>query len=173
MTMRVAYICLPAPQVGKQYLYLSSDKVRDAQKYFQNLVNLYGITVKDQLELGRGGCQFFSNTIYVPRIKDASDFLLCLHEVGHMVHGPTFRNIVDEFKAEQFAISHGRRFGLNTAEYEKHAKRYVFTFVAQEHLLGLLWAELEDEARSIITNWLGITEIEWSTKRLELTPASS
>ena len=76
--------------------------------------------------------------------------------------------IIDEYNAETFTLEHAQSFGLDTAVYEKHAKRYVFTYVHNVHQKATKWAELDERVRDIATNWLNITEADWSAQEWRL-----
>ena len=182
---KCAYIDLPAPNALKKDLHISIEEAKRARLYFRKLVNRYYIRVKrPKPDMEGGACQHFSATIYVPTIRNKSHFYLCLHEIGHIHHQPTSLEmilcgsldeaalisfsgeaaIIDEYNAETFTLEHAKSFGLDTAVYEKHAKRYVFTYVLKVHQKGTKWADLDERVRDIATNWLGITEADWSAQ---------
>ena len=177
-----SFINLPNPNASRKDLHMSADEAKRARLYFKELVQLYHIWVKrPKPGMDGGAAQFGSNTIYVPTIKNRSDFYLCLHEVGHMRQPPALleimdRNrelgdeaaIIDEYIAEKFALDHAQIFGLDTTVFEKHAKRCVFTYVQKVHQNGVEWAQLNKRVHDIASNWLGITETAWSAQEMKL-----
>ena len=122
----------------------------------------------------------FQNTIHVPLIKDKGSFYLCLHEMGHIRTTPVFidqiekffsmeATVINEYNADQFALEHAQLFGLDTALFEKHAKRCAFEYVYTAHLEEeAIWADFDERFRNIATNWLGITETDWLAEELIL-----
>ena len=186
---KFAYIKLPNPDAFKKDLHMSMEEAKRARLYFRELVNRYYISVKRPTPGMEGGaCHHSRTTIYVPTIRNKSHFYLCLHEIGHVHHQPTSldmllrgslgeaalihfsgeASIIDEYNAETFALEHAQSFGLDTAVYEKHAKRYVFKYVQKIHQKGTDWAALDERVRDIATKWLGITEADWLAQEWRL-----
>ena len=164
------------------------EEAKRARLLFRELVKRYYISVKRPKPGMEGGaCHHYGTTIYVPTIRNKSHFYLCLHEIGHIHHKPTSlemilrgsdeaalinfsgeASIIDEYNAETFTLEHAQSFGMDTAVYEKHAKRYVFTYVHKVHQKGTEWADLDERVRDIATNWLNITEADWSAQEWRL-----
>lgn len=178
---KFAYIDLPYPYASKKDLQMSTEEAKRARLYFQDLVNRFHIWVKKPKPGFDGLCDYFRNTIYVPTIRNQANFFLCLHEVGHLRQQPAHfevmnldpdledeAKVMDEYAAEIFALEHARLFGLDTTVYDKHARRYVFTYVQKVHQKGTEWADLHERVRDIITEWLGITEADWLAQEWRL-----
>lgn len=178
---KCAYINLPAPNASKKDLHMSMEEAKRARLYFRELVNRYHIWVKKPKPGFDGLCDHFRNTIYVPTIRNRSNFYLCLHEVGHLRQLPALleimdRNrdltdeaaIIDEYIAEKFALEHAQLFGLDTTVFEKHAKHCVFAYVQKVHQNGVEWAQLHTRVQRIVNDWLGITEADWLAQEWRL-----
>ena len=62
---------------------------------------------------GRGKALHDTRTIRIPTNLGKQGFLIALHEVGHIVHGPVSPVWKGEILAERFAVKTARRFGVS------------------------------------------------------------
>ncbi|UOQ64861.1 hypothetical protein [Hymenobacter volaticus] len=176
--LQEAYIHLPSHNATKHDLHMSKHEAERARTYFKALVNKHYIRVKrPKPGMDGGAAQYFSNTIYVPIIRNKGDFYLCLHEIGHMQQPPTIIEkmdpdfideaiIIDEYKADLYALEHAQLFGVDTTIFQKHAMCCLFPYVKKVHQKKVKWANMDERVRDIVMNWLGITEADWSAHEL-------
>jgi hypothetical protein len=159
---------LVKPDVSGGLLKLKSNEIKRAKEYFNRLVDFQNLSVKKVGRNDNGMAQFGSKTIWVPTIRNKSDFMTCLHEVGHSID---FGSILEgrtrsEYEAEMFAVRRARHFGLDDTfliEYEKHSKLYVAAYLdAGFHLNKSKWSELSLKVQEVAT-WLGVTAHVWDS----------
>lgn len=74
--------------------------------------------------------------ILIPNPKTAYRFLICLHEIGHVLRG--FRNTayMEEFVAEEWAIKTASKFGVKSTKYEKAAAHLLLAYIKSDIYRG-------------------------------------
>jgi hypothetical protein len=76
--------------------------------------------------------------IIIPVPRDDNRFLIALHEIGHCVKGLKKTEFEQEFDAEKYAITMGKKFGIShesLIDYSTDAIKYINGFVTGENNL--------------------------------------
>lgn len=174
MKKSIARIDLPYPCFNPADHFLTGEVLDRARKHFEEFVHRYQIKVHRHRSGLGGKAAACYKTIWIPKIWTLGDFWVCMHEVGHILSGtvnflpPASTDLIlEEYKAEMFALVQCQALGLST-EYERHAKRNVFKYVKRTHATGIQWLELPQLLHSILPNWLGIHVQDWQAGRIEL-----
>lgn len=70
--------------------------------------------------------------ILIPNPKTSYQFLICLHEIGHVLRG--FRNTcyMEEFVAEEWAIREAAKHGVSSPKYEKTAAHLLLAYIKHD-----------------------------------------
>ena len=99
---------------------------------------------------------FDERTVLIPKPKTTQAFLYCLHEIGHIVIGPSRYEYLQEYRAEKFAIREGLKWGADVTGYSIAAREYVMDILVEEWAKGRVkriskevqkWLDLD------INNW--------------------
>ena len=101
---------------------------------------------------------FDSRSVRVPEPQDDYHFLICLHEIGHLVTGERMYSYLMEYNAEQWAMKRGKEvYGVVDSIYEVDAKEYVVRcLVADIVARGLKVHQIKQK----VLDWIGITHKE-------------
>jgi len=67
--------------------------------------------------------------ILVPNPKTAYRFLICLHEIGHIVRGVPNLYYMAEYIAEEWAIKEAAKYGVRSTKYEKKAADLLIAYI--------------------------------------------
>jgi hypothetical protein len=112
------------------YAELEDIVCRYAKRYNINILN-------DRFTTSVGRAWIESREIKIPVIDSVEDFLVCLHEVGHIVTGQkidsTTPDYMFEYLADKWAIDTAMKHGIYNFKYEMRAKWYVLSFIADYH----------------------------------------
>jgi hypothetical protein len=132
-----------------------------AKKYIATQLNFHDIKV---IEWNKSDCgiAFVENrTIKIPEPTTINRFLICLHEISHIIRSPfhtSMRVYEYEYDCEMYAIQQALELGLDIEDYEHRAKGYVMYCVCRAFNRGLNL----DKANYEILDWLGIDIDEWN-----------
>jgi len=101
---------------------------------------------------------FESRSIRVPDPIDDHHFLICLHEIGHLVTGERNYSYLMEYNAEQWAINRAKeRYNIVDELYIVDAKEYVIRcMIADIVVRGLKINQIKQK----VLDWIGISKKE-------------
>ena len=101
---------------------------------------------------------FDSRSVRVPEPQDDYHFLICLHEIGHLVTGERMYSYLMEYNAEQWAMKRGKEvYGVVDSIYEVDAKEYVVRCIVADIVArGLKVHQIKQK----VLDWIGITHKE-------------
>ena len=80
--------------------------------------------------------------IKIPEINNVIDFMVALHEIGHIMNGYNEPKCVDEFKAELYAVKKAKELGIDGSSYYQMSAAYVLRNIAECHNNGNIDVEL-------------------------------
>jgi len=116
--------------VKNKYDELEAIVWRYAKRYKVSILN-------DRFTTSVGRAWVDSKEIKIPVIDSIEDFLVCLHEIGHIVTGQKIDDsspdYMFEYLADKWAIDTAKKHGIYNFKYEMRAKWYVLQFIAEYH----------------------------------------
>lgn len=103
-----------------------------------NYCNIHNINILPQrFSTAVGRAWIETNHIKIPYIDSVEDFLVCLHEIGHIVTGKKIDadtpDYIFEYLADKWAIDTAKKHGIINKKYEMRAKWYVLSYIADYH----------------------------------------
>jgi hypothetical protein len=113
------------------------DNEPDIKKFkliVKKLVKKHNIKITGRRRTARGEARVPERTIIIPYIHNVHNFLICIHEVGHIVNKWSYDKMSihrSEFLTEKWTIQQARKYKLHTKHprqyelYVRNAKRYV------------------------------------------------
>jgi len=137
-----------------------SKKAAESRYYslVRPLLNQHGIRVKkwsvyDQSHIY--WADFDTRTVVLPIPNCPWSLYVCLHEIGHIVRGSRMHNYLQEYHAEQYALSMIEDLNLRGfAAMIKSGKKYVLNNALQD----IIFYGLNPNAvRPEVRKWLGVT----------------
>jgi hypothetical protein len=138
--------------------YLPKDLFDNTSDYYEAVIRLYirkhKIHVKKWYKsLNAASYTVFqgSRTVMLPVPKNRTSFLVCLHEIGHISEGSYPISYINEYVAEIFAITEGKKWDAETDAYEFKAKQYVLAHLVKDWNTGRI-----KSVRKEIREWLDI-----------------
>lgn len=98
-----------------------------------------------------------TRTIRIPLPIDEYHFIVCLHEIGHLVKGDRKYSYLAEYHAERWAIERAKKYGVVSAEYEASAKEYILRHIITNTISSDLRV---NKIRKEVLAYLNMTEAE-------------
>jgi hypothetical protein len=84
--------------------------------------------------------------IHIPKKLDTvPQFMVALHEIGHIINGYKKPTFYAEYLAERYAIDTAQKFGIDPKEYFENAKKYVKGMLAKAWNRGLKLSSVPKE----------------------------
>lgn len=117
----------------------------DIQKYnkiINNLAKRYKITTVRKRNLTVAEADLGKRVVVIPCIRSARDFIICLHEIGHVANQWGYSKMDRyrcEYLTEQWALKLAKRYKIDLNKPEEFkdylidAKRYVITCCQEDN----------------------------------------
>jgi len=84
------------------------------------------IKVTKNFKTPNGQANLTQRSIEIPeKLDNLINFMVALHEVGHIIVGRQKQDFYGEYLAERFAIDTAQKYGYDPKEYFENAKNYV------------------------------------------------
>lgn len=108
--------------------------LRQFKRIINSLLKENEIRVRRRYTRPHGLANFALRQINIPHINTVYDFLVCLHEIGHIKNNWTYEKITRhrcEYLTEKWALAEARKYNVHKLypeEYKKYlsgAKKYV------------------------------------------------
>ena len=107
-------------------------------KIGNELLEKYGITVKQYRKSMTGRAYIEERQIIVPKPVGKISLLIFCHEVAHIVNGHIKPRYKEEYLAEKWAMDYFHEIGIRVPRtYVARAKRYVNYKIRQAKMRGL------------------------------------
>jgi hypothetical protein len=109
---------------------------REFNKIIQNLCKEHQITIdKKRFKSPVGRAWIEEKIIKIPQIKNMGiiEFMVALHEIGHVVMGSIEPKCVEEYSAEIWAIKTAKKLKVDPSPYYKMSMAYVLRNIAECH----------------------------------------
>ena len=111
-----------------------------------------------------------TKTVGIPLPNSRLAFLICLHEIGHIVEGEKKFGFYNEYVAEMFVITEAAKWEVDTISYERNAKQYVKKFLVNDWNRGRINI---DNINFDVEMWLELDYNKmkkWPNTKLKLQP---
>ena len=105
---------------------------------FKILCKENNISLLKVFDESKGLAYIKSRRVEVPKnLNSLENFMVALHEIGHVVNGKIKRTFYSEYLAERYAIETAQKFNINPEQYFERAKNYVSSKLAKAWNRGL------------------------------------
>ena len=107
----------------------------------KNLVKKHNIKIIGRRMTSRGEARVDEREIIIPYIHNVNNFLICIHEIGHVVNGWSYHKMTRhrcEFLTEKWTLQQAKKYKLDVKHpkqyqtYMRNAKRYVVNCCIEE-----------------------------------------
>lgn len=116
--------------------------LRNFKRIVRALLNENEIRVRRRYATSHGQADIHYRQISIPHINSVYNFLVCLHEIGHVKNNWSYNKMTRhrcEFLTEKWTLQQARKYNIHKLypkDYEKYllgAKRYVVACCHQDH----------------------------------------
>ena len=101
------------------------------------LLKDHKIKVKKWSSSSCGRAYFQTREVKIPKPTNEDRFCICLHEIGHILHGEIGKRYEQEYTCEMFAINTAKQYGFDVTGYQERARRHIIICIAKAHCRGL------------------------------------